>query len=468
MPDWSYQPLLRHLPPRVLLRAANALASVPGGGRFIAAFGDTTPPPGFESPVWIVSPDGQGLRALARLGAAGIEVGPVAPEDRVAVERRIAEAGPLPVEVELREAPWTPDRLVREPADALALGPGRLRVDAAALIASGPSLPRRINEAVATTAPALAPGGAPRLLGAGMLFAGVIIWLVAQGPVMLGYDERFVGLTSEQLTAANDRLLPFMAHDRATLAGVMIALGALYTGLALNGLARWEWAALTTSAALGFGSFALFIGYGYFDPLHAALTLLLAPAFVLTIKRRPPRGFAPAPIPDLHDDDAWRRAQRGQLLLVSAALGVIAGGLGIATIGITTVFVGSDLAFLEATRGQLNAIDPQLISLVAHDRAGFGGALASAGAALLLVALRGIKRGDHRLWWTLAAAGLPGFAATILIHANVGYTDFMHLAPVLVAAVLYGGALVCLYPYMKGPLWATATQPLSTTRPPRA
>ena len=60
---------------------------------------------------------------------------------------------------------------------------------------------------------------------------------------------------------------------------------------------------------------------------------------------------------------------------------------------------------------------------MAHDRAGFGGALASAGAALLLVALRGIKRGDHRLWWTLAAAGLPGFAATIVIHAGVGYTD---------------------------------------------
>ena len=59
-----------------------------------------------------------------------------------------------------------------------------------------------------------------------------------------------------------------MAHDRATLAGVMIALGALYTGLALNRVSHWEWLALTTSAALGFGSFALFLGYGYFDPLH--------------------------------------------------------------------------------------------------------------------------------------------------------------------------------------------------------
>ena len=130
MPDWSYQPLLRHLPPRWLLRAADALASVPGGGRFVAAVGDTTPPPGFSSPVWIVSPDGRGLRALARLGAGGIEVGPVAPSDRAEVERRVAQSG---IAAEIHDAPWRPERLVREPADALELGPGRVRVDAAAL-----------------------------------------------------------------------------------------------------------------------------------------------------------------------------------------------------------------------------------------------------------------------------------------------------------------------------------------------
>ena len=107
------------------------------------------------------------------------------------------------------------------------------------------------------------------------------------------------------------------------------------------------------------------------------------------------------------------------------------------------------------------------MALVAHDRAGFGGGLASAGIALLLVALRGIRRGDHRLWWTLAAAGLPGFAATLVEHADVGYTNFMHLAPVLLAATLYTGALVCLWPYMRGPVWAPASRPLPT-RPPRA
>ena len=68
-----------------------------------------------------------------------------------------------------------------------------------------------------------------------MMLAGVIVWLVAQGPVMLGYDEAFVGLTKEQLQPPTPACCRSWQHDRATLAGVMIALGALYRGLAHEG-----------------------------------------------------------------------------------------------------------------------------------------------------------------------------------------------------------------------------------------
>ncbi len=91
---------------------------------------------------------------------------------------------------------------------------------------------------------------------------------------------------------------------------------ALYAGLAMDGLTRWEWAAVVSSAAIGFVSFLLFVGYGYFDPLHFGLTAGLLPTFFLTLKDRPPRALPP---PDLHNDRAWKRAQTGQLLLVSAA-----------------------------------------------------------------------------------------------------------------------------------------------------
>ena len=205
--------------------------------------------------------------------------------------------------------------------------------------------------------------------------------------------QRFVGLTSEQLTRSpTTRLLPFMAHDRATLAGVMIALGALYTGLALNGLARWEWAALTTSAALGFATFALFIGYGYVRPAARRPDAAARAAFVLTIKRRPPRGFAPRRSPTCTTTTPWRRAQRGQLAARQRRPRRHRRRPGHRDDRHRQPSSSpADLAFLQTTREQLEAIDPQLISLIAHDRAGFGGALAAAALGLLIVALRGIQ-----------------------------------------------------------------------------
>ena len=413
MPDWSYHPIFKRVPARHLLRGADLLARVP---KLIETVGDTRAE---HSPVVICAREDH--RALHKLGAARVELG---------------------------EPPEPP---VTSPAEALRrlqAGATEVYVDAAALKHAGPGLPRRINQATAPR-PRRASGRAARALGWGMMLAGVIVWLVAQGPVLLGYDYAFVGLSKEQLEAANDRLLPFMQHDRATLAGVMIALGALYRGLAHDGLTRWEWAAVTSSAAIGFASFSLYLGYGYFDPLHFALTIALLPLLIATLVQPPPQQVVRST--DLHNDDTWHRAQRGQLLLVSAALGITVGGLGIAAIGISQVFVGADLAFLQSTREQIEQIDPQLISLIAHDRAGFGGALASAGLGLLIVALRGIQRGDRRLWWTLAAAGLPGFAATTAVHLEVGYSNFLHLAPVLVAGALYTGALVYLAPFMRPP-----------------
>jgi hypothetical protein len=85
---------------------------------------------------------------------------------------------------------------------------------------------------------------------------------------------------------------------------------------------------------------------------------------------------------------------RGLLLLTS--VGVSAAGLTIMTVGMTRVFVPQDLEFMGVTREMVSAINPHLVPLIAHDRGGFGGALASFGIAMF--ACMRYARPSRALW----------------------------------------------------------------------
>jgi hypothetical protein len=127
------------------------------------------------------------------------------------------------------------------------------------------------------------------LLGIGMMIGGMAAWLVAVTSVVLPYDEAFVGMARDQLDAANPRLLAFMAHDRVSLAGTMISIGVLYGQLAWHALRQnqhWAYQTIAFSAAVGFLSFFLPLGHGYFDPLHSLVVLLLLPLFLLGLRGR--------------------------------------------------------------------------------------------------------------------------------------------------------------------------------------
>lgn len=286
------------------------------------------------------------------------------------------------------------------------------------------------------------------LLGVGMLLGGILAWIVAATRVVLPYDEAFVGLSRAEILAVNDRLLAFLAHDRVTLAGTMIAIGVLYAGLALAPLRRGErWArrVMLISGAFGFASFFLFLGFGYFDPLHALVTVLLLPFFLLgllgprapatTVPRRP-----------------WRRHgwPWGQFLFLAVGAGLLLGGVSLAAIGVTVVFVPEDLAFMGTTRAALDAASPLLVPLIAHDRAGLGGALICNGLGVMLATRWGYRRGARWLWWTLCLSGVPGFVAALGTHLAVGYTDLWHLAPALTGASLYVAALATSAPVLLG------------------
>lgn len=304
------------------------------------------------------------------------------------------------------------------------------------------------------------------LLGLGMIVSGALAWLVAATRVILPYDEAFVGLTAAELARANDRLLPFLAHDRVSLAGTMISIGVLYAALAVYGIRLGEtWARRTVaiSTSVGFASFFLFLGFGYFDPLHTLLTVLLLLSFLLGLRDR-----AAAPPDRAPHDPGGARDRLAALPFVGMGAGLIFAGLVLSWLGVTMVFVPEDLVFMRTSRAELEAISPRLIPLIAHDRAGLGGALVSNGLAVLLTALWGFRRGARWLWWVLLGSGMPGFAAALSTHLAVGYVDLWHLAPAIAGAGLYVVALGMAYPYLCRPERLAGTRRREEIDAPRA
>ena len=355
---------------------------------------------------------------------------------------------------------------IHEPAHALATlsaGANLVQVDTG-LIYTGPGLPKRINDCllfeVTRNSPAKEP--TPRvpeltwfwttMMGAGMLIGGLLALGIAATKVVLPYDEAFLGMTLNELNAVNSRLVAFMAHDRVSLAGVMVSVGLLYVALSVFGMRRglhWARQSVLISAFTGFASFFLFLGFGYLDTFHAFVTAALLQLMLLGVHAR--LGvYTPATQPDLRGDRAWRVALWGQLLLVFHGFGLLAAGLAISFIGITQVFVAEDLHFMGTTASALLSANSRLVPLVAHDRATLGGILLASGWVFLLPALWGYRRGSAWLWWALLIAGSIGYSGAILVHHLVGYINIKHLLPAIggFAVLLLGLALS--YPFLCG------------------
>jgi dihydroorotate dehydrogenase len=347
---------------------------------------------------------------------------------------------------------------VHEPADALALrdaGADLVEIDTG-LVYTGPGLPKRINDAflyedTRTAIPEKEERAPERswfwtaLMGAGMLFGSVLALVIAVTRVVLPYDEAFVGMSREQLATVNPRLLDFMAHDRVSLAGTMIAIGAMYLGLSLAGVRRglhWAQKAIFVSAFTGFASFFLFLGFGYLDNFHAFVTAILMQFLLLALHSRLGT-WTPSVAPPLRGDRAWRRSLWGQLLLIVHGSGLLGAGLVISTVGVTQVFVPEDLEFMGTAAQVLQTANRHLVPLIAHDRATLGGMLLASGWVFLLPALWGFRNGSAWLWWTMLVAGLSAYACALGIHYTVGYRSPVHLLPAFggLVALLLGLAL---------------------------
>ncbi len=288
------------------------------------------------------------------------------------------------------------------------------------------------------------------LMGLGTLVGSALALAIAATWVVLTYDETFVGLSRAQLDAVNPRLLSFMAHDRVSLAGTMMTIGILYTSLAAIGMRQGlHWAQVTVqlSACAGFGTFFLFLGFGYFDPFHAFVTAVLFQFLLLMLHSRLARP-SPIPPPSLHNDRYWRLGLWGQLLHVAQAMAFLVAGTTIALVGVTEVFVPEDLEFMQTTATALRSASPRLVPLIAHDRASFGGMIVASGLCFLGVALWGFRQGARWVWWTLLLAGIPGYAFAIGVHFIVGYHNLWHLMPAFAGLAVFLIAQAFCYPYL--------------------
>jgi hypothetical protein len=289
---------------------------------------------------------------------------------------------------------------------------------------------------------ALVGDGRPLLMLSAIFLLGSGAFAIFQASTgqLLPHDTRYLGMTADGLCAYQGcRILHFMVHDRISFGGVLIAISVMYLWLIEFPLRRgesWAWRALGTSGLVGFLSFLSYLGYGYLDSWHGAGTLVLLPVFFGGIVRARRLGALAVPPVSL---DFRSRLGLGRALLLLAGAGIAIAGLVIMTVGMTTVFVPQDLEFIGETRAAIGAIHPHLLPLIAHDRAGFGGALASFGVAMLFCLRYG--RSSAALWQALAIAGAVGFGTTIGVHPAIGYLSVTHLGPAVLGGAVFATGL---------------------------
>ncbi|WP_064093526.1 dihydroorotate dehydrogenase [Rossellomorea aquimaris] len=325
--------------------------------------------------------------------------------------------------------------LLSEGADLILLSDG--------YVFSGPGLPKRINEAMLDRinhSQAHQNGWLPYwLFGLFIFLGGLLALFFSLTWVILPYDEHYLGINRELIVKFNERILQFMAHDRMTLAGTMISGGIVYMNLAFHGVKRglrWSKQAIDIGAISGFLGIFLSIGYGYFDWLHLLFWLVLFPfylyGYILT------KGITGTPVSSNRKNHSiWLHSLYGQLAFVLLGFSFVLGGLVISYMGITSVFVPTDLLYLCMPQELLNQFNQNLIPVIAHDRAGFGSALFSVGLLVLTLSLWGFQQGNSWVWWTLLIGGLPAFIAGVYIHFAIGYTTFIHLLPAYTAMGLF-------------------------------
>jgi hypothetical protein len=279
--------------------------------------------------------------------------------------------------------------------------------------------------------------GRPLLLftGLALVLSGSFAIFQAGTGHFLPHDVAFLGMDAQTLCQLHDcRIVNFMIHDRIAFGGALVSVGVLYMWLAefpLRQRQAWAWWAYVLSGAIGFASFLGYLSYNYLDTWHGGATLLLFPCYLVGLIQSY-RTIQPTALQAVLKQPkvaiiSWTRIGVGYICLLLTALGLLGAGAVISVVGMTWIFVPQDLSYMALDVADLHAITPQLVPLIAHDRAGFGGALFSSGIAMSFCIWFG--QPSRNLWQSLLISGSVGFGCAIGVHFAVGYLDTLHLLP---------------------------------------
>lgn len=289
------------------------------------------------------------------------------------------------------------------------------------------------------------------LVALGLILSGLFAIFLTVTNSFLPHDIAFLGMQPSELCAFHQcRIVHFIFHDRTSFGGTLIAIGVLYLWLLAFPMRlgeAWAWWTLLLSGSIGFLSFLAYLIYGYLDSWHAVasanLLLLFVAGLWKTHSLLPQQGAGKIlhPVEPL----TLRTLQGfGRACLLFIGAGMLLAGSVIIILGSTIVFVPQDIVFLGFDANQLNAINPHLVPLIAHDRAGFGGGLASCGVTILMILWK--ARPSIALWQALIVGGVTGFGCAIGIHYPMGYLSGSHLAPAWIGAVIYTLGIFCYLP----------------------
>lgn len=290
------------------------------------------------------------------------------------------------------------------------------------------------------------------LVALGLILSGLFALFLSATGSFLPHDVAFLGMQPRALCDLHEcRIVHFIFHDRVSFGGTLIAIGTLYLWLLAFPLRlgeEWAWWTMLLSGVIGFLSFLAYLIYGYLDSWHAVASAGLLPLFIAGLWKA--YGLLPT------QRVGWRSLIRpamplqlgtrfgfGRACLLFVGLGMAVAGSVIIVLGSTVVFVPQDITYLGFNAAELNAINPHLVPLIAHDRAGFGGGLASCGLTVLLIVWK--ARPSLALWQALLVSGLVGFGCAIGVHYPMNYVIVSHLAPAWTGAVIYAVGIVCLF-----------------------